>query len=182
MALYRLFLLKRTPFVLVAALLAILCGCGAEREDMLFRYTQTPAQFEMTFPSQYGDVVCDAVWDGDTASLTVRSPERSAGLKITCGVTGCATEMDGVTIPLSGNAAAALTNIFCTLYSGAEEGITPKRSADGTETLIAYPCGILTLNDQLLPCRVECVAMNGEDRTIVIENYTLLPPSEEGST
>lgn len=174
------FLKRLAASALLAVLPAVFCGCGAADADELFVYCGAPAEFSLIFPSQYGDVTCDAVKNGDTVVLKVRSPERSAGVAVTCGAAGCTIEADGTVIPLSENAASALTNVIRTICSGEAESSAPTRSADGTETVISYPYGTLTLNENLMPCRVECAAVNGENRTVRIENYTLLPLDEEG--
>lgn len=176
MALYRYFL---KLFSLLLVLISI-CGCGTADAEELLAYRNLPAEFSMIFPSQYGDVTCDASRNGDTVVLTVRTPERSVGVTVTYSDAGCTVEADGSVIPLSENASAALLNVLRTIYSQETDIVTPTRSADGEETVISFPYGVLTLNENLLPCRVECAAVNGEMRTVRIENYTLYPPGEEG--
>lgn len=147
----------RRFIILLLISITLLTGC-AEKTD-LFAYIRGPAQFELSFPSVSGDtdaVTCTCIREiapDDTVNitLTVIAPDRLKGftVEIRDGSTTCGT--DDMRIPLSADAAQGLTDLLTTLT---EEG-TPRKSPDGTHTIITTPTGTVTLDETLNPTEIE---------------------------
>jgi len=140
-------------FIIVLLLgILLLTGC-AEATD-LFDYTGGAARFDAVFPSVSGDtetVICACIREetGDIL-LTVTSPLRLKGFfaRIRTGHVVCGTE--DMQISLSDEAARGLTELFAVL---SEEG-TPRKSPDGTHTIITSPFGTVTLDENLNPAEI----------------------------
>lgn len=158
-------------FFAVCALLFTLTSCSAGEDSRIFDYRNSDAQFTVTFPSAYGDVVCDGVKTADCTAFTVREPERSAGVTVQVSGESCVIKANDVEIPLSKEASAGLTCIVAAMYEPLPEPVEASRTSDGANTVITTPFGTLYLDENLLPCAVECKAWNGEIRTVTVTDY-----------
>lgn len=150
-------------------------GCSPDAGNLL-SFRDCPASFTARFPSSAdgnGEVVCEAVLRDGEVFLTITAPERSAGIAVTCSAVGCTVEAGGMEIPMSDEAAAFLRD-FVLVLTEETEGDVPTRSSDGGSTVLGFPDGVLTLDENLLPCAVSCEGMNGAERRIIIENYTIV--------
>ncbi|MBQ4354234.1 MAG: hypothetical protein IJC71_05000 [Clostridia bacterium] len=175
MSLLELFLKKSAALLLLTVLLA---SCTP---DSLLAYRDKDARFTAVFSSGSTEVLCDAVRQGDAVTLTIVSPERSQGIAVFVSPASCTViTADGTSIPLSPNAAAGLTAFLDVLYAPLAESPVPVRSEDGDRTILSLPQGTLTLDENLLPCAVECPAVNGEMRTVTVQNYIPQNPTSEG--
>jgi len=150
-------------------------GCSPDAGNLL-SFRDYPASFTARFPSsadENGEVVCEAVLRDGEVSLTITEPERSAGISVTCSADFCTVESGGTVIPMSNEAAASL-RAFVLVLTEQTEGDIPTRSSDGGSTVLGFADGTLTLDENLLPCAVVCEGMNGAERRIIIENYTII--------
>lgn len=151
----------------------LLSSCGMGDDERILDYRTADARFKITFPSVYGDVVCDGVRNGERTSLTVCEPQRSNGITVSVRE-WCTVSVGDTEISLSQEAAKSLTDVINTLYAPLTEPVDASRTADGTNTVVTTPTGVLYLDETLLPCAVECHTRNGEVRMVRIEDYTVL--------
>lgn len=154
----------------------LLSSCGMRDNERILDYRAADARFKITFPSVYGDVVCDGVRNGECTSLTVCEPQRSKGITVSTKEQECrcTVSVGDTEISLSQEAAKSLTDVINTLYAPLTEPVDASRTADGTNTVVTTPTGVLYLDEALLPCAVECHTRNGEVRMVRIEDYTVL--------
>lgn len=156
------------------ALVLSLTSCSNEDNSRILEYRSSDAQFTLTFPSAYGDVVCGGVRTADTTTITVLEPARSQGFTVKVTGDSCIISSDGMAeIPLSAEASAGLTRIISTMYSPLPDAPEAARTSDGEQTIVTTPHGTLYLDEDLLPCAVECEAWNGEARTVTVTDYTV---------
>lgn len=172
--------------IAVLAVCFAFAGCsGADgQNDGMFAYRQFDASFTVVFPSVSGDVRCSASKIGDRITFTVEEPERSAGITVTSDAGGCSITAGEVTIPLSDEAAFAIVDAVEILYGTPDDtsGLSPAdaaRSNDGSVTRVTTDAGVLSLDENLLPCEIECRSRNGSARIIRIENYKVITSSEK---
>lgn len=140
------------PAVLFLSLL--FTGCGSGNAPVY-----NPADFICTLSidsvstGEAGYFQGQFVTAGGTASLTVTAPERLAGLTFTFTESGCVMDACGVTVPLSEDTAASLTDLVRLLRSAPEDAVNRNKTAAGT--VLIHRQGQLTLNDAGYPVLAE---------------------------
>ena len=167
-------LIRLVSSIIAVSLLLSSCGDDSGR---LLNYRNFPSAFTVRFDSADGEVVCSAVMDAPkenrSLTLTVVSPERSAGVAVVCGADFCIVSADGMEIPMSRESSRALRDFLLILSSETTDNL-PVRSEDGEETIIEFSRGSLTLDGELNPCAVTYIGMDGEMRTAVIDDFSTL--------
>ena len=188
----------REVFLLVLILLFLFSSCRtaagarADRGDVLDRLTGADAVFTAAFDSALTgngapglSVVCAAKKTGGEIVLTVKSPERSAGIVIRCAPAAgrCTIGIPGSDrMPVDPQAAASLLSLFAGLCGAvgpdASDGFPAwKRSDSGELTEIGFPGGdglypsALILSEGGVPLGARSVGPDGSPREMRIEGY-----------
>lgn len=161
-------------FFAVIAVMFSLFGCCADKTGKMTDYRYADADFTLTFPSIYGDVVCDGSRYAERTLLTLREPQRSAGLMVEISENSCVVKSGDCSIPLTEKTAEGLIDVIATLFAPLDEPIDASRSSDGEKTIVTTPYGVLYLDSNMLPCAVECKTKNDESRIITVENYVVI--------
>lgn len=157
-------------------MILILTGCKAEG-DSVFDYREHDASFSAVFSSsdvsseETDDVICSVTKAGGDICMTVVSPARSAGVKITYDSKNVTVSAGNVTIPLSDRASAGIRNLFDLLYPVSDIQWTLKRSDDGRETYLISKDGQITLGEDLLP---RSAKVNGREKSVEIREYVII--------
>ncbi len=177
--------LRRT--LLCGFLAALLCGlilggCASSSETLPARVYASDASFTASFPPCFagGDpVVCAGEKVGGTITLTVVTPERSAGVRIEADpVQGLCTFFpaeNGDPIPVDPAAAEGILAPFALLCGpAAEEAPVFSRSDDGEVTRIESPAGTLVVSPEGVPLCLIAPDFAGNLREITIETWTAM--------
>ncbi len=181
------------PLALLLIFTAPLCAsCGKKaRQDALSRLTASDAAFTVCFPScaaDLPDVICSGEKTGSVVTLTVRSPERSAGVSVRADCSPHAARVvilpspaGDEEIPVTEEAAAFLLSVFRGLC-GAQEPLETKgvfalpavkKTPDGRGTEIAFSSAVLTLGESGMPESVRAADLGGGTRVVLFEDYRL---------
>ncbi len=179
--------------LLASCLCALFPGCERQpRGAIPERVYASDATFTAVFPPAFeggSPVVCAGVKTGDHFTLTVLSPERSAGVRIeadpsvpACSLFTDTPRVEGASvpddpIPVDPAAAEALLSplaVLCGLNGTPDSDLlTPAlaRSPDGEETLVAASGCILALSPDGVPLRVTSPDFAGVPREIVLSSW-----------
>ena len=166
--------------VLIVALCLAASGCASKDGSSLFSYASADAEYTAVFPSEYGDVIAGVTKTDGEVFLTVVSPERSAGMRVTvdAGNTCTLYPQSGDGIRLSRAAAEGLTGVISLLSKGESEVRSVKKTDDGAYTSAIYDDGEVTLDGNGLPVAVT-VRGDGE-RTVSIKDYKITAGTPAG--
>lgn len=148
-------------------------GCAGETssgDGGLMRYAAADASYTAEFASGDGDaIVCACERSGGTTVLRVTSPERLNGLSVRYDGNACSLGAGETSILLSADAASGLTEIFDLL---ARTDGTPAKSADGTQTVVTFENGTVTVGADGVPVEVTL-----DERVVKIVTFTMADDS-----
>lgn len=124
------------------------CSEGASPENALMNYASADVTYTATFD---GKITGNCQRSSGTTVLQITSPERLEGLTVTYDGTNCSIAAEGMEIPLSAEVSAGLTEVFDLLAR--EDGV-PAKSSDGTQTVVTFADGAVTLDENAVPVKV----------------------------
>ncbi len=124
------------------------CTENSSPDGGLMRYASADVTYTATFE---GNITGDCKRSGGTTVLHITSPDRLEGLTVTYDGTTCSVAAEGMEIPLSAEVAAGLTDVFDLLAR--EDGV-PAKSSDGTQTVVTFADGTVTLDENAVPVKV----------------------------
>ena len=98
------------------------------------------------------------------------SPEHLCGITVTYDGSTCSLSVGEMSVLLSPETASGLTGLFDLLARPADgtSGGIPSKSADGTQTVITFDTGSVTLGGDGIPAEVTF-----NDRTIRMEKFMI---------
>ncbi len=151
--------------VCITLIVILLSGCAAENGGGggLMQYAGADASYTAEFlssgssASDGSSIVCACERNGGTTVMRVMSPERLNGLTVTYDGNACSVSAGETAILLSPDVAAGLTDVFDLLARTVEDGGTPSKSADGSQTVVTFSDGSVTL------------APNGAEESVPVE-------------
>ena len=179
---------SHTPFraLLCGFLAALMCGplfgACSSAGPLPERIRSSDASFTAVFPPCFagGDpVVCRGEKTGGTVTLTVVTPERSAGVRIEAdplaGTCTLFTAENGDPIPVDPTAAAGILAPLALLCGpAAEDAPVFSRADDGEVTRIESSAGTLVVTPSGIPVRLIAPDFAGHPREIAIEAWTAM--------
>lgn len=162
-------------FAVCIALTVFSAGCGGGNGASggpLTDYAAADASYTIEyFPAgaQQPVSACCTRSDGVTV-MQLTSPDRMAGMTVTydAGAGTCALSAGNMSILLSPETASGLTGLFDLLARPAEDGGFPAKSPDGSQTVVTFDTGSVTVGETGVPAEVTF----GE-RTVRIGGFTI---------
>ena len=140
--------------------------------DNLTGYALEDAVYTAEFPVEDSNVSITAccVRSGGITTMQITSPDRIAGLTVTYDETAgsCSVSAGEMSILLSPETASGLTVLFDLLARPAEDGGLPAKSPDGTQTVVSFDTGSVTVSESGLPVEVTM-----DTRTVRIGGFTI---------
>lgn len=154
--------------VCIPLIAGTLAGCAAGNGvpgGGLTRY----AGADVAYTAEFEDVgTAECVRSGGTTVLRMTSPEHLCGITVTYDGSACSLAVGEMSILLSPETAAGLTGMFDLLARTAEDGGMPSKSADGTQTVVTFDAGSVTLGGNGVP-----VEVTYDGRTVMIGDFTI---------
>ncbi len=132
----------------LTAFFSISCTADSSTDGGLMKYAGENVTYTATFEEGMTGR-CER--SGGTTVLRMTSPERLAGLTVTYDGATCSVGVEGMDIPLSADVAAGLTDVFDLLAR--EDGV-PTKSPDGTQTVVTFADGTVTVGEDGVPVKV----------------------------
>ena len=162
-------------FAVCIALTAFLSACSGETPAPGSRLTDYAAA-DVSYTIEYvpeGAAVPTAACctrSGGVTVMQLTSPDRIAGITVTydANAGSCAIAAGEMSILLSPETAAGLTGLFDLLARPAEDGGTPAKSPDGSQTVVTFDTGSVTVGETGVPAEV---TFGG--RTVSIGGFTI---------
>ncbi len=156
--------------VCIPLVCGMLAGCAAENGlsgGGLTRYAAADISYTAEFPD-VGTAEC--VRSGGMTVMRMVSPEHLCGITVTYDGSTCSLSAGEMSVLLSPETAAGLTGLFDLLARPADgvSGGIPSKSADGTQTVITFDTGSVTLGEDGVPAEVTF-----GDRTIRMEKFMI---------
>lgn len=160
-------------FAILSVLAHSLTGCEKITSPAVSDYRNHNARFTLEFPSRTESVICSAEKLGEDITITVVSPERSAGLTVSVSGENCILLPRGSDngITLSYDASSGLTDVLSLMFAPSD-GASVTRSADGESTIITHERGAVTLDCALTPISVE-IYEGDRTRTVKVRDYEI---------
>ena len=100
--------------------------------------------------------------------MRMTAPEHLNGFSVTYDGSACAVSAGETVIPLSPETASGLTVLFDLLARPMEDGGVPAKSADGTETVVTFETGSVTVGETGVP-----VEVSSGGRTVTIGDFVI---------
>lgn len=162
-------------FAVCIALTAFLSGCTGESPAPGSRLTDY-ATADVSYTIEYfpeGAAMPTAACctrSGGVTVMQLTSPDRIAGMTVTydANAGSCALSAGEMTILLSPETASGLTGLFDLLACPAEDGGMPAKSPDGSQTVIPFDTGSVTVGETGVP-----VEVTFGERTVRIGGFTI---------
>ena len=173
--------MKKLLCMLLCTTLLTIFGSGCilvEKSSGIFDYTGADAEFEMSFSSDSGEVVCRVNKRGDKISLAVTSPAELESFSLEIAGENCTITSTPKPVPVSKGAARGLLSLFEVLYRGDVGVENIKRSSDGLSTVVTYSDGAVVLGEDNLPIAIMALGMNDQIRSAEISWYREIPQEQ----
>ena len=140
-------------------------GCASGDGSAVTKYASADAVYTMTFEGGMSGA-CER--SGGTTVMRMTAPEYLAGLSVTCDGSTCSVSVGEMSVLLSAETAAGLTELFDLLARPVEDGGVPAKSADGTETVVTFDTGSVTVGETGVP-----VEVSHGGRAVTISNFVI---------
>ncbi len=149
------------------------CGEKTEESDGLMRFAGDNAAYVAEFPMEAdGVIVCECVRSGSVTQMRVTSPENCVGLAVRYDGATCSLACGEGEILLSADVASGVTTVFDILAR--TDGGTVAKSADGSQTVVTYEDGSVTIGADGIPVEITLTDASAA-RVIKIKSWS---PSE----
>jgi len=164
-------------FAVCIALTAILSGCSRTGESpvpgsRLTDYAAADVSYTIEYFPEGASTPTAACCtrSGGVTVMQLTSPDRIAGMTVTydANAGSCALSAGEMTILLSPEMTSGLTGLFDLLARPAENGGIPAKSPDGSQTVVTFDTGSVTVSETGVPAEVTF----GE-RTVKIGGFTI---------
>jgi len=153
--------------VCIPLIAGFMSGCAADGlpGGTLTKYASADAVYTMTFD---GGISGACERSGGTTVMRMTAPEHLAGLSVTYDGSTCAVSVGEMSVLLSEDAASGLTELFDLLARPMEDGGVPVKSADGTETVVTFDTGSVTVGETGVP-----VELSLDGRTVAVGGFVI---------
>lgn len=163
-------------FAVCIALTVFLSGCSSADHpapgSRLTNYAAADAAYTIEYSSGGAAVPTSAYCtrSGGVTVMQLTSPDRIAGMTVTydADAGSCALSAGEMSILLSPETAAGLTGLFDLLARPAENGGMPAKSPDGSQTVVTFDTGSVTISEAGVPVEISCGG-----RTVRIGSFTI---------
>ena len=151
--------------VCIPLIAGFVIGCASGDGSAVTQYAAADAGYTMTFD---GGITGACERSGGTTVMRMTAPEHLNGFSVTYDGSACAVSAGEIVIPLSPETAAGLTDLFDLLARPMEDGGVPAKSADGTETVVTFDTGSVTVGETGVP-----VEVSSGGRTVTIGDFVI---------
>ena len=151
--------------VCIPLIAGFVTGCASGDGSTVTQYAAADAGYTMTFD---GGITGACERSGGTTVMRMTAPEHLNGFSVTYDGSACAVSAGEIVIPLSPETAAGLTDLFDLLARPMEDGGVPAKSADGTETVVTFDTGSVTVGETGVP-----VEVSSGGRTVTIGDFVI---------
>lgn len=164
-------------FAVCIALTVFLSGCFGTGEisapgGRLTDYAASDASYTIEYFPEGAEHPISACCtrSGSVTMMQLTSPDRIAGMTVTydANAASCALAAGDMSIQLSPETAAGLTGLFDLLARPAEDGGIPSKSPDGSQTVVTFDTGSVTVGETGVPTEVTFA-----ERTVRIGGFTI---------
>ncbi len=166
-------------FAVCIALTVFLSGCTGENPvpgGRLTDYAAADASYTIEYFSDDAahPIAACCTRSGGVTVMQLTSPDRIAGMTVTydAGAGSCALSAGEMSILLSPETASGLTGLFDLLARPAEDGGIPAKSPDGSQTVVTFDTGSVTVGETGVPVEVTQTHPHG-GRTVKIGGFTI---------
>ena len=151
--------------VCIPLIAGFVTGCASGDGSAVTQYAAADAGYIMTFD---GGITGACERSGGTTVMRMTAPEHLTGLSVTYDGSVCSVSAGETVIPLSPETASGLTVLFDLLARPMEDGGVPAKSADGTETVVTFDTGSVTVGETGVP-----VEVSSGGRTVTIGDFVI---------
>ncbi len=167
-------------FAVCIALTVFLSGCTGENSapgGRLTDYASADASYTIEYFPEGAEHPISACCtrSGGITVMQLTSPDRIAGMTVTydANAGSCALAAGDMSILLSPETAAGLTDLFDLLARPAEDGGIPSKSPDGSQTVVTFDTGSVTVGETGVPAEVTYGKPTVGGRTVKIGGFTI---------